>query len=404
MTTFTSLRVAAFLGSRAILRGNRGLLILTVALMAVIYAELLFVPSLIQGATDQIQLEFRQDVTASIAISPTGKEATIPNAATFLAEARATPGVAAATATALVGSQITHGSLSNSWPVLAVEPASYAQTFTTPRSMIEGRFLTPGVNDEIVLGVGIAGAGRTKVATYGSSLQSVAVGDAVNVTLRGGLIHEFVVRGIYETNLTQANTTAFITAATAAKLMPRLAGTASTIFVKTARVGDEQVVIGQLRRERPDLRYQSWEALASAVKDITGSFNVISSILTTASLLVAAITVFIVTYVDLINRRRIMGIERAIGISSQAITASYGLKAVVFALIGIGLGAGLFFGAAVPLVDRFPFQFPIGPVTLSATVEELRRDALVLVVVSLVGAIAPAWRAVRIHLVRAIWG
>jgi putative ABC transport system permease protein len=174
--------------------------------------------------------------------------------------------------------------------------------------------------------------------------------------------------------------------------------------VKTARVGDEQLVIDQLRRERPDLRYQSWETLSSAVKDITGSFDVISSILTAASLLVAAITVFIVTYVDLINRRRTMGIERAIGISGQSITASYGLKAVVFALVGIGLGAALFFGAAVPLVDHFPFQFPIGPVTLSVTGEELRRDALVLVVVSLVGAIAPAWRAVRIHLVRAIWG
>jgi len=52
--------------------------------------------------------------------------------------------------------------------------------------MIEGTFLDPGVNDEIVLGIGIAGAGKTHASTYESSLQNVHVGDQVNVTLSGG--------------------------------------------------------------------------------------------------------------------------------------------------------------------------------------------------------------------------
>jgi len=59
MAALSSLRVAAFLSRRAIIRGNRGITVLTVAMMAVVYAELMFVPSLIQGATNQIQLELR---------------------------------------------------------------------------------------------------------------------------------------------------------------------------------------------------------------------------------------------------------------------------------------------------------------------------------------------------------
>jgi len=57
--------------------------------------------------------------------------------------------------------------------------------------------------------------------------------------------------------------------------------------------------------------------------------------------------VFIVTYVDLVNKRRTIGIERAIGISGRAITLNYLLKAVVFTFFGVLFGAALFFGGAI---------------------------------------------------------
>ena len=102
-------------------------------------------------------MELRESLTANIAVTPTGSDLTIPRPAELLAAVRRTPGVAAATSTVLVGSQISYRSRTNSWPVLAVDPRSYEQTFTTPKLMIEGSFLKPGSNDEIVLGIGIAG-------------------------------------------------------------------------------------------------------------------------------------------------------------------------------------------------------------------------------------------------------
>lgn len=398
------MRVAAFLGSRAIRRGNWGIVVLTIVLMAVLYAELLFVPALIQGATNRIDLELRDHVTSSLTITPTGSDLTIPNPADLLALIRRTRGVVSATPATLVGSQISYASRASSWPVLAIDPASYRRTFTTSRSMIEGSFLGESASNDIVLGVGIAGAGQNQLSTFNSSLQSVHVGDHVTVTLRGGTTHVFTVTGIYQTDLSEANRTAFISFATANKLTPAVAGTASTIYVRTKVLGDERSVIKQLRRSRADVRFQSWQTLASAEKDVTGSFNVIKSILNAVSLVVAAATVFIVTYVDLMNRRRTMGIERAIGVSGSVIIASYGIKAVVFAVVGVLIGAGCFFGGAIPLVNHHPFQFPIGPVTLDATTQELQRDAIILVIVSTVGALVPAWRAVHRRLLEDISG
>jgi putative ABC transport system permease protein len=402
MAALSSLRVATFLSRRAITRGNRGIIILTVAMMAVIFAELMFVPSLIQGATNEIQLELRDYVTSSVAISPSHSDLTIPGAAGLLSRVRATHGVVAATATSLAGSQISFGSHTNSWPVLAIDPISYARTFTTPKTMIEGSFLDPGANDEIVLGIGIAGAGMNHVATYGSSLQTVHVGDRVSVTLSGGRTHLFTVKGIYETDLSEANTSAFITTASADRLVPSLRGRVSAIYVRTNQIGDEKAVIRQLRGEDRRVTYQSWETLSSSVKEITGSFNTIKSVLNAVSLIVAAIAVFIVTYVDLVNKRRTIGIERAIGISGPAITVNYLLKAVIFAVLGILFGAGLFFGGAIPLVRHHPFQFPIGPVTLSASSGELRSDAIILLAVAVIGALVPSWRAMRVRLLDAV--
>ena len=213
----------------------------------------------------------------------------------------------------LAGFLITLVSMIVSWQVakaLGLTIGHGRRTFTTPRRMIEGSFLDAGARDEIVLGVGIAGADRTRVGTYGSSLQTVHVGDSVAVTLLGGQAHLFRVKGIYETDLSEANDSAFITDAAAQGLVPALRGRISAIYARTRLIGDEKSVINQLRRDDPHVTYKSWETLASSVKDITGSFDTIKSVLNAVSLIVAAIAVFIVTYVDLVNKRRAIGIER----------------------------------------------------------------------------------------------
>ena len=186
-------------------------------------------------------------------------------------------------------------------------------------------------------------------------------------------------------------------------MIPPLRGSVTAIYVRTKEIGDERAIMGDLRGDHPRATFQSWESLSSSVKEITGSFDTIKSVLNAVSLFVAAIAVFIVTYVDLVNRRRTIGIERAIGISGPAIIVNYLLKAVVFAFFGVLLGAGLFFGAAMPLVRYHPFQFPIGPVTLSVSATELRSDALILLAVAVIGALIPAWRAMRIRVLDAVW-
>ena len=399
-----ALRVAGFVSGRTILRGNRGVAVLLTALMAAIFAEILFIPALIQGATDHIETVLRENVTGDVTVSPGEDAQAITDPDAIVAAARALPGVTAATATRLAGSQVSAGNRSGSWSVVAVDPESYAQTFATPDQMIEGTFLEAGDGDEIVLGVGVAGADRDDTVTFPASLQTVHAGDSVAVTLVGGATHTFTVKGVYDTGLSQANLRAFVPVAAADALVPPLAGTATGVFVDVAEPGTEDAVIEELRAVRPELTYEPWTALTATIEDLTGSFDTIRSILNAVSLLVAAIAVFIVTYVDLVSRRRTIGIERAIGIGGGAIVLGYVLKAVVFAVVGVAVGGLLFVQVAVPVVAAHPFRFPIGPVSLSVTADEMRRGAVVLVAVAALGALAPAWRSVRVRILDAIWG
>ncbi len=92
-----------------------------------------------------------------------------------------------------VGSEVSAGSRSGSWSVLAVDPVAYAEVFTTASNLIEGRWLQPGETGSIVLGVGIAGADLHDVASYRASLRSVHAGDAVTVTFADGSHRRFCV-------------------------------------------------------------------------------------------------------------------------------------------------------------------------------------------------------------------
>lgn len=200
MRSFRSLRVAFFLARRSLTRGNYGVTIMTIVLIALIFIDVLFLPSLINGAIRAIDRQVVDTTTSDLVVSSNQITGTIEEASTVLSSIQSADGVAAATSTLRVGTQISSGSESNAWSVDAINPTGYQQVFTTPQHLIEGSYLSPGDTDGILLGIGIAGADQTKQRTYSRSLKSVHAGDSVNVTLLGGKVGTFTVRGVYQNN------------------------------------------------------------------------------------------------------------------------------------------------------------------------------------------------------------
>jgi putative ABC transport system permease protein len=174
--------------------------------------------------------------------------------------------------------------------------------------------------------------------------------------------------------------------------------------VKLEEGADPQRVIERIASMGNNLEFQTWEETAGLVKSMTESFILINQILNVVNYLVAGITVFIVTYVDVVNRRRQIGIQRAIGIKSHSITVSYLIRALFYAIIGLIIGILLFKYVIVPVEARHPFEFPFGPAYLTTQPSYTARMAFILLVVSLTAAFIPVWRVMRIKILDAIWG
>lgn len=244
--------------------------------------------------------------------------------------------------------------------------------------------------------------GNQSLRSYATSLKAVHTGDQVTVTLISGKNETLQVKGIFNDQFLLADQNAYVTQQWANQVLPAMRDRATTIFVKSDGTVPIDSLISKLDPLRADVSYHTSAELVGPINDEVDTFNLINNILRAITLFVALITIFIVTYVDLVNRRR-LGIERAIGISPTAVVLSYVYKAVVYACLGVGLGAVLFLAAAAPFVERHPFVFPFGSAALGIRASEMWRDAWISVVVAAISACIPAWRSVRIRILDAIW-
>lgn len=225
------LRVAVFLASRSLWRGNAGVTLMTVLMMAVVFISVMFLPSLINGAVSAIEAQVTETATSDLNVT-SAQRTSIGRSAQLVEQIGAVPGVAAVARVRRVGTQVRYGELSNAWGVDAVDPEGYAAVFTTPDHMIEGDWLTAGDRQGIVLGIDIAGADQPDLRGYAGSLKHVHAGDEVEIELLGGSTATFTVRGIYRNNFALSDMGAFITTDAADALEPTtdLTGAVERLF------------------------------------------------------------------------------------------------------------------------------------------------------------------------------
>jgi len=399
-----SLKVAAFLALKSVVRGNIGIIVLTIFMLILVTMNLLFVPALISGATESMNDILIKTYSGDIIIEPAGDDKVINHVDDLLDGIESIDGVEAASARNDISAYLTFEDEHASRAVIGIDPVRDEAVFDIAGSLIEGSYLDPRDRSEILLGIQIAGADQEDIELYSSSLRHVHAGDKVKVTYSSGVEKQYTVKGIFDTGFIQTDSQAFVTQLEFNSVMPNMNDKAATIRVKLSDDADPNRVIERIAGIRNDLDFQTWEQTAGLVQSMTESFTLINQILNVVNYLVAGITVFIVTYVDVINRRRQIGIQRAIGIKSQSITISYLIRALFYALVGLVIGILTFKYIIIPIEARHPFEFPFGPAYLLTQPSYTARMAFILLVVSLAAAFIPVWRVMRIKILDAIWG
>lgn len=400
-----SLRVALLLGFTSITRGNRGVIVLTIMILTLVGLNLLFVPSLlaglVSGSNDKLISTYSGDI---VVMSGSDKAPLLDDVRNILPKITGIKGVAAATPRNSLLSQMSFQGNRATATVYGIQPDSERQVFNIDRYLTEGTYLAPEDRDQILLGIQLAGAGRPNLEFYSRSLQNVHAGDRIKVVFGNGVQKDYTVKGIFYAEFIQTDLQAFITETEFESVMPEAKNRAAYIHVKTVDDNNMQPIVEQLGKLGSDLKILTWSDYAGIMRSMTDSFNAIKTILSIVNILVAGFTVFILTYIDVTSRRKQIGIQRAIGITSSSITLAYLMRAVFLALLGTILAGLIFLKVVTPIEALYPFHFPFGAVYLQAGPADLAGMAIILLGVSLVAAFLPVRGVTRMRLMDAIWG
>lgn len=399
-----SFRVALFLVPKSILRGNLGITALTVGMLTIVAVNLLFVPGLIDGIINSSNTIMIQNYSSDLIVESQTKSRLIINPNEIRRNIENLKGVHSATVRNITTATIKYNNEIVSCSVVGIDPETEREVFQIHNYLVEGDYLDRRDKRYVLLGAQIAGMDNRNLELYSSSLKYVHAGDDVEIHFSNGVKRKYTVKGIFHTGFIQSDIQALITNSEFYDIEPAMKNKATSIRVKLETGASGDIIANQIINLNDDLKVKRWSELAGIIQSMTDSFRVINQILNLINILIAGITIFIVTYVDLINRRRQIGIQRAIGIKTHVIVLSYLLRALFYAIVGVIVGYLIYSYIIIPLELKKPFIFPFGPAYLSTSTVIVVRTILLVVIVAIIASVIPVFRLMRKSIIESIWG
>lgn len=383
---------------------------LMVFILSLAFINLMFISSILDGVLETINEQIITNVVSNITIEPQEKPVRknyITNAEEIQNRIESIPGISAVAGRYKIASVIAYDKNKNgkfkyvSGQIIGIDPEKEKKISNISTKIISGRYLERVGSGNILLGAELAGGYANTEDLY--SLDGVKVGDTVKVIFNDSSSRNYKVRGIFLTKFNQVDRLAFITAKEAESILS-VHNNVSQILVKTDDRGNEDRFVNKIRTIAPNLEIKKWSDYMGPMANISKSFDVINLIITVIGIIVAAITIFILIYVNVVNKRRQIGILKAIGIKQHIIVCSYVYQALFYAILGITVGLLLIFYAIDPYFKAHPLDIAVGDVSLSLNMPRIIYGAAGLLIAALVAGFLPSWRAARENILKAIWG
>lgn len=407
--TVKDLKVSLFLGFKSIIRGNRATIALMIFILSLAFVNLVFISSILNGVLVAINKQVVTNVVSNIVIEPQEKPIKkdfIIHAGEIQDRIKDIPGVVATASHYKLAGTMAYDKEKNgkyvyrSAEITGVDPQKEKQMSGISQMIVAGQYLEGLGTGDIVLGADLAGG-------YGgdelNSLGGAKVGDKIKVTFSNGVIRDYTLKGIFRANFGFADRMAFVTAKEAESILS-VYDNASQILVKIDKTGTEDQYMDQIRTLAPNLEIKKWIDYMGPLQGVSRSFDMISLMISAIGLVVTAVTIFILIYVNATHKRRQIGILKAIGIKQNIIICSYIFQALFYAISGVIIGALIVFYGLAPYFESHPLDLPVGKSSLALDNVKMVYNIVSLLVAALVAGLVPSWQAARENILNAIWG
>lgn len=292
-----------------------------------------------------------------------------------------------------------------------IDPLAEDRVTHLSRAIIAGSYLTESDANEVLIGASLIkkyASLRGSVLGLGSKILKTAdVGSKVRITVNG-MQKEVFIKGIISTDGTNIDNRIFMTDTSARELMGNTSLNASEIAVSlvpnTSAESAKRYILNNLANSNDVLVQTANDALPGGISDVISTFTILGNIVGGIALIVGAITIFIVIFVNAVTRRKYIGILKGIGISSRSIEISYVFQALFYAICGILLASALAEWLFVPYFLLHPINYPIAKGSLAITTTDLALRGAVLSLTALFSGFIPAWLVTKQNTLNAILG
>jgi ABC-type lipoprotein release transport system permease subunit len=386
--------------------------------MLLTFLNLVVVSGVLVGLIEGAVRANRDFYTSDVLISPLDEKDYIENTTQILSVLKTIPGVTNTTARYISSgaveanykerSRLNEKKESVGTLIAGINPEQEDEVTGLSSFIVEGNYLTKNSFDEVVIGSQLLTRFFPIESPGFATLDDVFVGSKVRISV-GDKTREMTVVGILSSKVDEVARRAFINESQLRAMSGRNDFNVDEIAVLLTTNAESQAKFVKEALVRngfsDDAKIQTFvDAQPKFLQDIKDTFALLGSIISSIGLVVAAITIFIVIFINAITREKYIGIMKAIGVTKTAIEASYVLQSFFYAIIGSALGLLLVYFVLVPFIAANPINFPFSDGILVAPAESTIFRLVLLVITTAIAGYIPARLITKKDTLEAILG
>lgn len=396
---FHSIKTTFFLAWKNIIASKKTLVVITLVL-ALSFLSITFFAAIIDGLGFAFEEKSINTITGHITIEPNEDEAYIENPDEIVKKIRRLDGVSA-TSRIEKGVSVYDFDTIISGQVLFVNIEDEDKVSIFSESIIEGIRLTQNSDNEIIIGSDLV----KKYAAKDDNKKrvDVGVGDKIVLQFNNGVSKEYKIRGIYRTDSSFSDGYILMNRNEYEKVFQESSNIATSILVKLPKRGLEEEYKYKFMELGINQEINSWETKISKIKQFTSSLQITNKITGAIGLVTTFATIYIIIFINVMTKRKQIGILKAVGIRKNIILGSYIIQSLVYAILGILVGLMIIKLIMIYFASN-PLRMPIGDVYPLVDSGKLLIASLSIIVASLTAGYFPSKKATEENILEAIFG
>ena len=394
--------VAFFLALKNIFYKKKMLIMITI-IIALGFLSTIFSTSIINGLKTEIENKAISVITGNVLLEPKDKKDFIYDVNNLEKKILSIPEVIAISPHINRGvTLIDNNGNKVSVQLRIIDPEKESVVSSIDDNVVSGRYLSKKSTNEIFIGADLTKKYRSQEALPAIDVDS---GEKITIFFDNGVKDKVKVKGIYSLNFAATDVYIYITKEYAKKvfnLSDKDLNVASEILIKTSSKSNENKVRDKILQLGFNGKIWVWEERLGVLSQYTRSLLIISKFTAIISIIIAFATIYIMIYINVLNKKTQIGIMKAIGITKETILFSYIIQSFIYGILGCILGYlltkfVLFYYTINPII------MPVGPIYPIIDSKDYIFSFIILLVSSVIAGYIPSRGVVKEEILDAIY-